>query len=60
VRGIEIVPGCWIVYDNGFEAPGAEKMLMTVTFDEHDGGTTLTIDFVLSAGGLGARIQMAG
>jgi uncharacterized protein YndB with AHSA1/START domain len=38
-----IEPNSKIVYDNGFEAPGAEKMLITVTFDEHGGRTRLTI-----------------
>ena len=32
-----------IVYDNGFETPGAGRMVVTVTFDEKDGKTTLTI-----------------
>ena len=32
-----------IVFSNGFELPGAEKMIMTVTFDEKDGRTLLTI-----------------
>ena len=40
---LEIVPNRKIVFDNGFEAPGAEKMIMTVTFDEKDGKTTLTL-----------------
>jgi uncharacterized protein YndB with AHSA1/START domain len=40
---LEIVPNRKIVFDNGFELPGAEKMVMTVTFDEKDGRTTLTI-----------------
>src|SRR5204862_5372534 len=40
---LEIVPNRTIVYDNGFETPGAEKMVVTVTFDERDGRTTLTI-----------------
>ena len=40
----EIVPNRKIVYDNGFEAKGAGRMLVTVTFDEgKDGKTTLTI-----------------
>jgi uncharacterized protein YndB with AHSA1/START domain len=38
---LEIVPHR-IVFDNAFEAPGAEKMITTVTFDEKDGRTTLT------------------
>ena len=41
---LEIVPNRRIVFDNGFESPGAEKMVMTVTFDEApDGRTTLTL-----------------
>ncbi len=31
---LEIVPDKRIVFDNGFEAPGAGRMVMTVTFDE--------------------------
>jgi len=40
---LEIVPNRKIVYDNAFEAPGAEEMIVTVTFDERAGKTTLTI-----------------
>ena len=40
---LEIVPGRRIVFSNGFELPGAEKMIWTVTFDEKDGKTLLTI-----------------
>jgi uncharacterized protein YndB with AHSA1/START domain len=40
---LEIVPDRRIVYDNGFKTPGAEKMLVTVTFEETDGRTLLTI-----------------
>ena len=40
---LEIVPNRRIVFSNGFELPGAEKMIMTVTFDEKDGRTLLTI-----------------
>ncbi len=40
---LEIVPERKIVYDNGFEAPGAQKMTVTVTFDEDAGRTTLTV-----------------
>src|SRR5688500_2612665 len=39
----EIVPNRRIVFDNGFEAAGAERMIMTVTFDERGGKTKLTI-----------------
>lgn len=40
---LEIVPNRKIVFSNGFELAGAEKMTMTVTFDEKDGKTLLTI-----------------
>ncbi|WP_394827795.1 SRPBCC family protein [Pendulispora albinea] len=40
---LEIVPNRKIVYDNAFELPGAEKMIVTVTYTEKDGGTILTI-----------------
>lgn len=41
---LEIVPDRKIVYDNGFETKGAGRMVVTVTFDELDGGQTrLTI-----------------
>jgi len=39
---LEIVPNRRIVFDNAFEEPGAEKMVMTITFDEKDGKTTMT------------------
>jgi len=40
---LEIVPNRKIVYDNAFEAPGAEKMVVTVSFDEKEGKTTLVV-----------------
>ncbi|MBX9587925.1 MAG: SRPBCC domain-containing protein [Hyphomonadaceae bacterium] len=40
---LEIVRNRKIVYDNAFETPGAEKMVVTVTFEEKDGKTKLTI-----------------
>jgi len=40
---LEIVPNRRIVYDNAFELPGAETMIVTVTFDEKGGPTTLTM-----------------
>ena len=40
---LEIIPNKKIVYDDAFEAPGAERMIVTVTFEEADGKTTLTI-----------------
>lgn len=38
---LEIVPDRKIVFDNAFESPGAEKMIMTITFAEKGGKTTL-------------------
>jgi uncharacterized protein YndB with AHSA1/START domain len=43
-RYLEIVPNRKLVFDNGFESPGAPKMIMTVTFEESGGRTTLTVD----------------
>lgn len=40
---LEIVPDRRIVYDNGFELPGAERMVVTITFDQAGDRTTLTI-----------------
>lgn len=40
---LEIEPNRKIVYGNGFELPGAGTMVITVTFDEVDEKTTLTI-----------------
>jgi uncharacterized protein YndB with AHSA1/START domain len=40
---LEIVPNAKIKYDNGFEAPGAERMIVTVTFKEKDSKTLLTM-----------------
>src|SRR4029078_10639835 len=34
---LEIVPDRKIVFDNGFELPGARRMVMTITFDEKGG-----------------------
>ena len=39
----QIVPNHRIVFDNAFETPGSPQMVMTVTFDEKDGRTTLTL-----------------
>jgi uncharacterized protein YndB with AHSA1/START domain len=39
----EIVPNRRIVYDNGFETPGAGRMIVTVTFVEARGRTAVTI-----------------
>ena len=43
---LEIVPDKKVAYDNGFEAPGNGRMQVTVTFDEQDGRTTLTVSTV--------------
>jgi uncharacterized protein YndB with AHSA1/START domain len=45
---LQIVPNRKIVYDNAFELPGAEKMIVTIAFDESTANensvkTTLTI-----------------
>jgi uncharacterized protein YndB with AHSA1/START domain len=42
---LEIVPDRKIVYTNAFEKPGAESMIVTITFDEDEksGETTLTV-----------------
>jgi len=37
---LEIVPDRKIAFDNAFEQPGAEKMIMTITFEEKAGKTT--------------------
>jgi uncharacterized protein YndB with AHSA1/START domain len=39
---LEIEPNKKIVFDNTFEAPGAETMIMTITFEEKGGRTKLT------------------
>jgi uncharacterized protein YndB with AHSA1/START domain len=39
---LEIVPNARIAFDNTFEMPGAETMVMTFTFNEKDGRTRLT------------------
>jgi len=39
---LEIVPNERIVFDNTFEMPGAETMIMTFSFDEAGGRTRLT------------------
>jgi uncharacterized protein YndB with AHSA1/START domain len=40
---LEILPDQKIVFDNTFELPGAETMIMTVTFAELEGNTTLSV-----------------
>jgi uncharacterized protein YndB with AHSA1/START domain len=49
---LEIVPNRKIVYDNGFETPGAEKMIVTMTYDEAGGKTTLTIHTLFASVGM--------
>jgi uncharacterized protein YndB with AHSA1/START domain len=48
---LEIVPNRKIVYSNAFESPGAETMVVTMTFDEDEqsGQTTLTIHTLFSS-----------
>ncbi len=46
---LEIVPNRKIVYDNGFETPGAERMIVTVTFEESAGQTTLTVSTLFAS-----------
>lgn len=40
---LEIVPNRKIVYDDAFESSADEKMVITVTFDDRDGRTLLTV-----------------
>ena len=40
---LEILPGAKISYSNTMEHPGAETMIVTVTFAEHGSQTTLSI-----------------
>ena len=40
---LEIIPNRRIVFDNRFETPGAERMVMSVTFDEAPDGRTTTL-----------------
>lgn len=42
----EIVPNRKIVYDNGFEAPGSGRFVVTTVFEEFDGKTTMTVSTV--------------
>jgi uncharacterized protein YndB with AHSA1/START domain len=46
---LELVPNRKIVYDNGFEEPGAERMVVTITLDEHGGKTKLTMHTVFAS-----------
>lgn len=45
----EIIQNRKIVYDNGFETDGAGRMLVTVSFDEQGGQTTLTLHTVFES-----------
>lgn len=40
---LEIVPNERIVFTNGFELPGASRMIVTYTYEEIDGKTVFTI-----------------
>lgn len=46
---LEIIPDQKIVYDNGFELEGAERMVVTVLFEEQNEKTTLTIRTLFSS-----------
>lgn len=69
----KIVPDREIVYDNAFELPGAGKMIVTITFAEHQGRTRLTVHTLFEtvamkdlhvgwgyAGGVGAGLDQLG
>jgi uncharacterized protein YndB with AHSA1/START domain len=45
----EIVPNREIVFDNGFLAEGAGRMVVTVTFEETGGRTKLTVQTVFDS-----------
>ena len=45
---LEIIPNRKIVFTDAFELPGAEDMVMHVTFDERDGKTTVTFRTVFA------------
>lgn len=45
---LDIVPHERIQYDNGFEMPGAEKMIVTITLQEQGGTTVLTMRTLFS------------
>jgi len=46
---LEIVPNRKIVYDNGFELADAGRMVVTMTYDEHDGRTLMTVRTVFES-----------
>lgn len=45
----EIVPNRKIVFDNGFEAPGNGRFVVTTLFEEFDGRTTMTVSTVFDS-----------
>jgi uncharacterized protein YndB with AHSA1/START domain len=46
---LAIEPDRLIKWDNGFEIPGAERMVTTIAFDELDGKTTVTMTTVFAS-----------
>ncbi len=46
---LEIEPDRLIKWDNGFEMPGAERMVTSIAFDELDGKTTVTMKTVFAS-----------
>jgi uncharacterized protein YndB with AHSA1/START domain len=46
---LDIVPNQKITYAGAFETPDAEGMTVTITFEEQDGQTTITIHTVFSS-----------
>ena len=57
---LEIVPDRRIVYDNAFELPGAETMVMRFDFTEVDGRTTMTMHTLFGSMGMKASHVGAG
>lgn len=57
---LEIVPNERIVFDNTFEAPGAETMVMTFGFDEAGGRTRLTFHTLFASAEMKAMHLGAG
>ena len=57
---LEIVPNRKIVYDNAFETPGAQKMIVTITYDETGGKTTLTIHTLFASAAMKKKHLGAG
>jgi uncharacterized protein YndB with AHSA1/START domain len=46
---LDVVPNQKITYAGAFEIPDAETMTVTITFDERDGQTTVTIHTVFAS-----------